>query len=274
MSETHPCVAPSKNCGTGYGWSLGGRCPACRTAHNRDANRYRTITPEERDEVLLQLRTGATAAEAAAAVGRKAASLSKLAVSDSELRAALDGLPVAQQIAARQGDWLAALVRAGGNKAQAVRETGISRGTTVGWRQDSLFAAAEAAVIEWVEQVHGRAARRVSDAMLDTAAELLEQGATITAAAGQIDVNSATLRRRADKHPRLKAALPPLQNMPTRYKERRRRQQEHLRELWSDLTLTRAEIASRVGVSVKTMYAWREEMGLPNRIPRKPTPER
>jgi transposase-like protein len=267
-----PCAAPVKNCGTVYGWRLGGRCPACRTAHNRDANRHRTITAEDRDEVLLRLRTGETAAEAAAAVGRKAASLSKLAVSDRELRAALDGLPVAQQIAARQGDWLAALVRAGGNRAQALRDTGISRPVTRSWRKDPLFAVAEDAVVGWVQQVRGRAVHRVSAGMLDTAAQMLESGATMSEAARRIGVRPATLRNRADDHPRLKAALPPLRYMPPRSDARvarRRRQEEELRALWADESLTTGEIARRVGISVHTMYRWREEMGLPYRVPPK-----
>ncbi|MFJ2217790.1 hypothetical protein ACIQVO_36780 [Streptomyces sp. NPDC101062] len=90
-----------------------------------------------------------------------------------------------------------------------------------------------------------------------------------------VGVKSETLWNRADRHPRLNSALPPLQNRPRRNDKqaaRRKRQQEQLRELWPDLTLTTDVIASRIGVGVKTMYTWREELGLPYRIPRKPAP--
>ncbi|MFJ1647958.1 hypothetical protein [Streptomyces sp. NPDC088258] len=273
VAEKPPCVAPQRNCGTTHGWRLGGRCAACRRAHNQDTRRRRTIAPEQREEVLVQLRAGATREKAASVVGRTKASLSQLALTDSELRAALDGLPVERQTAARRGDWLSALILAGGNVQQACRDAGFTWGMVKAWRRDDpLYAAADAAVLAWVEQSSGsRARRRVTGEILDKAAALLEQGASLTEAARATGVTSHTLRNRGKQHARLKAALPPVQSRPRKPDVQR---QKLLRELWPDLSLTTVEIAERLGVELPTMYRWREELGLPYRIARKPSVKR
>ncbi len=142
-------------------------------------------------------------------MGGAVADLSAAALHDGELRAALDGRPVEQQLLARKGDYLAALTRTGGDPRLAAMAIGVEEEQAVEWLSDSAYADAERAVRVWIAETVSGPRQQVADEMLDKAADLLRDGMTITAAARAIGVSAATLRNRADGHPRLAAALPP-----------------------------------------------------------------
>ncbi|WP_181768281.1 hypothetical protein [Streptomyces albidus (ex Kaewkla and Franco 2022)] len=203
------CKAAGSDCGEPAGWRRGGRCPRCRAARQAEAERDRGLRSEQRDRALAVLRSGGNADSAAAAMGGVVADLSAAALHDGELRAALDGRPVEQQLLARKGDYLAALTRTGGDPRLAAMAIGVEEEQAVEWLSDSAYADAERAVRVWIAETVSGPRQQVADEMLDKAADLLRDGMTITAAARAIGVSAATLRNRADGHPRLAAALPP-----------------------------------------------------------------
>lgn len=259
------CEAPGTSCGSASGWRQKGRCHRCRAAHNVEVNKYRGLQDDQRAEVLALLRAGRTREEAAAAIGKKPQTLSAAAAQDGELWAALGGLPLQTQRAARQGDFLAALTRTSGNAADACRLLGVDRAVTRAWRDDPAYTAAEEAVLAWLRGRGIRPRVRVTDAMLDKAAALLEQGSTVTAAARAIGVRPPTLNRAAGRHPRLAAAL--AGGLP-----RRRGKlsgltpqvEAEFRAMWADRGLSAAGIARRLNVGSTTMTNWSRELGLPS----------
>ena len=203
------CKAAGSDCGKPAGWRRGGRCPRCRAAHQAETERDRGLIPPQRDRVLAELRSGGDAESAAEAICGTVADLSAAALHDSELRAALEGRPVEQQLLARKGDYLAALTRTGGDPGLAALALGVQEEKATEWLADSAYADAERAVRMWIEGTTSGSRHQVADEMLDQAADLLNDGMTITAAARAVGVSAATLRNRADGHPRLAAALPP-----------------------------------------------------------------
>lgn len=217
MTTPEKCTAPRTSCGTPSGWRAGGRCPHCRTAHNRDAGKRRGLREEQRNLVLRDLRSGGTAESAAEAAGISPRSLAQSARVDSELRAALDGAPEAIQVIAPRGDWLAALVRLGGDQKAAALAVGINPNQPNNWRQaDPDFNAAVVALLAWIEKAGARPIRSrrvdgrkwgVTVAELDEAAAHLERGASMATAARLTGLSRQTLADRAEDSPRLAAAL-------------------------------------------------------------------
>ena len=149
---TKECAAPRTSCGTPSGWRAGGRCPRCCAAHNRDDTKRRGLTADQRNAALRDLRSGGNTASAAEAAGVSPRSLSQSARTDSELRAALDGAPEAIQVIAPRGDWLAALVRLGGDQKAAALAVGINPSQPNNWRlADPDFDAVVVALLAWVQ---------------------------------------------------------------------------------------------------------------------------
>lgn len=275
MSEmTARCAAQRKLCGTPSGWRQGGRCPRCRAAHNVETNRYRGLTSDQRAEALALLRAGRTVDEAAAAIGTTTRSLSGAAARDGELRAALDGEPLEQQHAARRGDFLAALVRAGGNQKAAARLLDLPADTAQYWSEEPEFGAVVAAVQTWLSSAGTRSRHRVTDAMLDKAASLLEGGSTIGTAAAAIGVSAQSLHFRRAGHARLDAAL--TNRAPSRRGARSGltpQKQARLVELWADPAVLIDSIAAELGVAATTVHEWRQRAGLPPRSQVRQIPE-
>jgi hypothetical protein len=162
MTAPAPCAAGTRGCGTPTGWRKGGRCPACRNAHNDDTQRRRGLTSEQRQQVLTALRNGVPYQEAAAAIGRKPGALTVIARRDPELAAALGTVPdsacdpermVASALAGipesklgRQASYIAALITNGGDDRAATVTAGIHRNLPALWaRTDPLFAQTEEA---------------------------------------------------------------------------------------------------------------------------------
>lgn len=269
------CVAYKRGCGTPTGWRNGGRCGRCRQAHNRESRTARAMTPEQRARVLDLLRVGKTAEDAAADVGRSVRSLQTAAVRDSELRAALDGEPLNRQVIAHRGDLLFAMIRNGGNRAQAARDIGEKPVTIATWKsQDPLFDAAEKAVAAWVAQSEIGRRHKLSGALLDEAAALMESGMLPGKVADAIGVTDVTLRKYRAHHERLDAAW----GMWNRAGVGSGRAKsggktsgltpevaDRLRSQWEDRSLTAEEIASGFGVTLQTIRRWRKQLGLPTR---------
>jgi transposase len=262
MTIDEPCAAPRSSCGSASGWRKGGRCPRCRAAHNEETNRYRGLRPAERTEVLRLLRAGKTAQEAAEAIGKTAASLSAAAARDGELRTALDGLPVERQVVARLGDYLAALTRTGGNRTAAARQVGIPSSSIVSASENPHFAAAEKGVLDWITEAGARPRSRVTDAMLDKAATLMEQGSTIYAAAKAVGTTTSTLRHCTSRNERLAVAFEARRGKRGNPSGLTPETAERLRKLWEDETLTVAQIAQELGVSIGTVYGWAKKLEL------------
>lgn len=211
MATIEECKAPSTSCGSASGWRAGGRCPRCRAAHNQDTNQRRGMNSRQREAVLLALRAGATAAAAAEAVGVTDRLLAYTARADGELRAALDGMPVAAQALARRADWLAALTRLGGDQKAAAHAIGVDPSLPKRWRREEpAFDAAVVALLAWITEAGGRRrgqGARVDEDRLDDAAGHLEQGASIAEAARLTGMAAVTLRSRSSDSRRLTAAL-------------------------------------------------------------------
>lgn len=266
MSETTPCAAPRKSCGTPSGWRQGGRCPHCRAAHNVETNRYRGLTSDQRAEALRLLRAGRTGDEAAAAIGKTAQSLSAAAARDGELRAALDGESLEQQHAARRGDFLAALVRARGNTSAAARALDISDGAVAAWPGEPEFAAVVTAVQAWLSSAGTRSKYRITDGVLDRVASLLEDGSSVNEAAAAAGVSAKAIHSRRSDHARLDAALTNRRPTPPGRKSSRTPEKEaRLVALWSDRAVPVDSIAAELGVSSETVRNWRRQVGLPPR---------
>ncbi|MCX4451628.1 hypothetical protein [Streptomyces sp. NBC_01789] len=160
--------------------------------------------------VLAALRAGASATAAAEAVGVSERLLATTARADGELRAALDGRPVAVQAIARRADWLTALTRLGGDQTAAAYAIGITPSQPKKWRwEDPAFDAVVVALLAWIAKGGVRRNRvlPVDEQRLEKAADHLEQGASIADAARLTGMAAATLRKRAPDCPRLAAAL-------------------------------------------------------------------
>lgn len=203
------CEAKHRGCGTRDGWRRGGRCVRCRRAHNRDSRQYRGLSPEERQQVLSVLRAGVDPEEVARAVGRTGRSLQVMSVRDGELRAALDGEPLELQRLARRGDFIGAMIRYGGNQAEAAREIGESTSAVQNWvRDDPQFAAVVKAVMGWVTSDELPSPRsKVTKAMLDRAVELLDGPHSLAEVSRRVGLSVVTLYRWEERHPPLAAAL-------------------------------------------------------------------
>lgn len=275
MPRSATCSATRKSCGTPSGWRSGGRCPACRAAHNAEANRYRGLRLPQREAALTALREGATPEEAARQAGVSLKSLRGSSSRDGELHLALAGHPQPLQLLARQGDFLAALTCTVGNFADAAQRIGLAPATVRQWRQgDPLYAAAEDAVTRWIAitaveaRDDGRKRRgKIEDASLERAAELLEAGSTIAEAAREIGVTGQGLRVASARHARLAAALPPLvpRALPGRASGLTADVEKELRALWADPGTSVTSIALRFHVAPKTVGTWRKSLGLPAR---------
>ncbi|MFH8410410.1 hypothetical protein ACH4FX_37390 [Streptomyces sp. NPDC018019] len=194
------------------------------------------------------------------------------AVRDGELRAAMDGKPLRQQIVARQGDFLAALTRVTGSDnpiEAAEREIGVAPGTAEQWRRENLkYAQAEDAVLALVSNARRKPVAQVTLAMLDRAADALERGETVNAAARSIGLLTANLRYHARKHERLARLLPEPKKQGSRVKGKRLLtpgREQTLKSAWADTAISIPAIASRLGVHEATVYRWARHLDLPAR---------
>lgn len=266
------CAAVGRGCGSASGWRQGGRCPACRTAHNADTSRRRNqgaLSDTERQIVLGTLRQGQALDEAAGLIGRTPASLARQAAVDSELRLALADAPLPVQRVARQGDYLAALTRHAGRPTSAAGELLIGEALLTSWRKDPAFVAAEQAVRVLAGNPVRRGHVRITKDMAELAAEVLRNGGTMAEAARRIGTSAQALRRVEQLHSALAAVLPPVQPNPAKGGTKRTAAKEaRLRELWADDALTQDEIARTLGVRYTTVYRWAKELGLPRRARR------
>lgn len=199
---TLKCQAPQSSCGTPSGWRAGGRCVHCRLAHNNDTNSRRGLTSQERYTFLTMHRSGRTIEEAAGDAGVTMNTLVQAARRDGELRAALDGMPIEVQIAARRAELLAALVRCGGNQRLAEIQAGLPLGTANNWRQtDGKFDAAVAAILGWLDSSVGsppkkpRAYRWQKGRMGDRFRELWMSGATYVEIRAELGISDPTIAR-------------------------------------------------------------------------------
>jgi transposase len=235
----------------------------CRLAHNDDTNRRRGLTDTERSDFLAVLRAGKTVEEAAEEVGVTTVALVQAARRDGELRAALDGMPVEVQAAARRAEWLAALVRCGGNQALAESQAGLRRGTAANWRRlDPEFDAVVVAILTWLGVAVNRSRRPnvyLSQEGVVRLGELWMSGATGEEIAAELGVSLSTVNRW-----RQKLGLP-----------LRRRNDlmdglaSQFRELWMG-GASYSQIRAALGITYRTISKWRKDLGLPPRAEAKP----
>jgi hypothetical protein len=171
----------------------------CRLAHNHDTARRRGLTSEERSTFLALLRSGKSVEEAAEDAGVAALRLVQTARRDGELRAALDGMPVEVQVAAQRAEFLAALVRCGGNQYWAEAQAGLRHGTVNRWRQnDQEFDRVVVAVLDWLNAMGVRHQRKpVPKKMTDEARALLRrrwnEDVPVEAIASELGVSERTV---------------------------------------------------------------------------------
>ncbi|GAA4823993.1 hypothetical protein [Streptomyces ziwulingensis] len=133
----------------------------CRLAHNQDTSRGRGLDQAARRSFLAVLNGGGTVEDAAEIAGVTVRSLAQAARRDGELRAALDGMPVDVQFAARRAEALAALVRCGGNQSMAEVQAGLRAREISMWRHsDADFDAVVAALQAWLRATAGKLHRR------------------------------------------------------------------------------------------------------------------
>lgn len=273
MSKTRgvECAAPATSCGTPSGWRRGGRCYRCREAHNAETNKYRGLNPRQRDGLLAALREGASPDAAAQGVGVPVQSLPAAARFDAELWAALDGQPLEVQHAARAFAFLSALVRTGGDFSRACTLTGVSLDEVRDWQKNhQVYAGMESQTLAWLDQHTRRRitfTARASDEALDKAAEVLEAGGSISAAARAAGITAQGLRKASSRHPRLLAAIPE-RTTPRRAGARSKLTAEverDLREMWAIPSLSMGSIALRLGVSSDTLRRWLRDLELPAR---------
>jgi len=193
------CTVPTSSCGTSSGWRAGGRCIRCRLAHNHDTSRRRGITDQQRYAFLTWLRSGKAVEEAAEDAGVTPQALAQAARRDGELRAALDGMPVSVQAAARRAEFMAALVRCGGNQTLAETQVGLQIGTVNNWRQaDPGFDSAVRAILSWLNEAVGRPPRvslSLADELADRFRELWTGGATYKKIRADLGISAPTISK-------------------------------------------------------------------------------
>ncbi|MFF8422855.1 hypothetical protein [Streptomyces sp. NPDC015680] len=162
------------------------------------------------------------------------------------------------------GDYLAALTRTGGSVELARMTTGLPKNSLQNYReQEPEFAAAEKAVIQWLESANAKTVRGLSGARLTQAARLLERGASITEAAKAVNTSVSALRYASARHPFLASVLPqPItRGSETRTPERI----AQLRRLWASSDKSEREIAEELGVAKNTVVSWARDLSLPTR---------
>lgn len=255
------CKVPAATCGTPAGWRAGGRCVRCRLAHNNDTTSRRGLPDTDRDAFLSMLRSGKTVEEAAEDAGVTVRTLVQAARRDGELRAALDGMPVGVQIAAKRAELLAALVRCGGNQWLAETQAGLSHGTLHNWRRDDPeFDAAVASLLVWLRAAAGRPRKsrvRMSTQGLERLRQMWDDGVPLDEIAAELGVHRVTVNWW-----RKELGLP-----ERRHNERMFRSADRFRELWTG-GATYAEIRAALKISNPTISRWRKELELPSRAPR------
>jgi transposase-like protein len=239
-------------------------------AHNAEAGQYRGLTAQQRTEFLTALNSGMTPDDAAKQAGATIQSLAAVAANNGELRAALDGQPVAVQSAARKGDYLAALTRTGGVMEDALLLARLDKQTVAVWRkEDREYASAEDAVLRWLASVRTSARRprlRMTDEQLDHAASLLEQGETLRATAKVLGVSSHGLRLASARHARLASVMPapqPQKGQKGRPSGLTTKVEDDIRSLWAVPDITKGAIARQLGVTAPTLREWARSLGLP-----------
>ncbi|MET8585666.1 hypothetical protein ABZX39_33085 [Streptomyces collinus] len=235
-------------------------------AHNAETNQYRGLTAEQRAGFLDALNAGLSADEAAERAGVSVPSLAATAAFDGELRAALNGQPAAVQRAARKGDLLAALTRTGGIMKDALLLVGLDAGTVDGWRkEDADYAHAEDAVLRWLAVARVKRRPPLTDEQLDQAADVLEQGGTLQAAAQAAGASMEGIRKASARHARLAAVLPPVRQTQSRGRVSglTPKVEAEVRRLWADPGLSVAAIARQMSITEKTLRRWAASLELP-----------
>ncbi|KPC69075.1 hypothetical protein ADL27_54920 [Streptomyces sp. NRRL F-6602] len=113
-------------------------------------------------------------------------------------------MPVGVQVAARRAEFMAALVRCGGNERMAELQAGLPRCTASNWRQaDPAFAAAVAGVQAWLGAAAGPRPRKartsLSEGDLQRLREMWEGKRTIREIAAELGVSTPTVIRWAGR---------------------------------------------------------------------------
>lgn len=235
----------------------------CRLAHNHDSARRRLLGDEQRRAFLAALRSGKSIEEAADAAGVTTNRLAQAARRDGELRAALDGMPIEVQVAAQRAEFLAALVRCGGNQKLAAAQAGIPKHNVTNWRAaDPKFDAAVVAILTWLD-VPKTGPRKsyvsLKPADIQRLREMWTEGLPAETIAEELGVNRATVHRW-----RAKLKLP-----PHREQNRIARLGPEFRRLWTQ-GATYPEIRAALDITDVTISQWRKRLGLPGRAAGQP----
>ncbi|MFD0405634.1 hypothetical protein [Kitasatospora sp. NPDC127116] len=135
-----------------------------------------------------------------------------------------DRIPASR--AARQADYLKALIDGNGVVTAAWRSSAVSESTLGRWRTDNRFAVAEQAIREWIAHrpvVPRKAyALRASENQFQRFLELLQDAsASIKDAAHEVGLGASTIRYKASRDADFKAQLEALR--PVGHGGRRRR---------------------------------------------------
>ncbi|WP_221335077.1 helix-turn-helix domain-containing protein [Streptomyces sp. EAS-AB2608] len=245
----------------------------CRLAHNHDTARRRVLSDKQRHTFLATLRSGKSVEEAAEEAGVSSSMLAQVARRDGELRAALDGMPVDVQMAARRAEFLASLVRCGGQQKLAAAQAGLSIHTVKSWREgDPEFDAVVVAILTWLGAATKAARRdprrgprkppvRLKTADVERLRQMWADGATVQEVAGELGVSRNTVDRW-----RQSLGLPPR-------REQRQNGFERLgpefRKLWMQ-GATYPEIRAALDISDVTISKWRKQLRLPGRTAGQP----
>lgn len=179
---------------------------------------------------------------------------------DGELRAALDGMPAAVQVAAQRAEFLSALVRCGGDLPRAEAQAGLRRGAVSEWRlRKPEFDAVVVAILAWlsaVDAVPRKPQTRMSKSDKARLCRMWQDGISTNRIATDLGVSRNTVvnwRRRL--------------NLPARHDETVDRLPElsdRFRELWEG-GASYAKIQAELNISNATIARWHKKLKLPGR---------
>lgn len=219
----------------------------------------RDLPAKARAVFLARLRSGESAEAAAEAAGVAAQSLEQTAQRDGELRAALDGMPAAVQVAAQRAEFLSALVCCGGDQPRAEARAGLPVGAVSAWRRaEPEFDAAVVAILAWLDAVNARPRKRqthLTQADRERLRDMWQSGVSTTRIAEEFAVAKNTVANWADR-----MGLPS-RNVP---EDRLPELGDRFRELWES-GASYATIRAELGIGTGTVVRWRKELKLSGR---------